>query len=345
MPSENNPIDLYTLFRRNYARCKVGPGQRVAVLSEGDQLRDYALASLAAVKDLGAEAIDVHVPTAAALDANTRMANIGKNNLSQYPDLVAQCCAADLVIDHMLLLFSPEQIKMQEAGARILMVVEPPEILSRLEPHDGIRERVEAAEAKLNAARRLRFTNDAGTSVTYELAQKHIMTEYGYTDTPGRWDHWPSGFLATVARAGGVNGRVVMQAGDILLPQKQMLTENITFDINDGRVCTISGGAEARALQAFMDSYQDPRAYAVSHIGWGLNERCAWDTQLPGILMDARAYHGNVLFSLGPDTEFGGDNDTACHLDLPMRGCSLWLDEELIVERGRVVPPAMRAYQ
>ena len=50
-----------------------------------------------------------------------------------------------------------------------------------------------------------------------------------------------------------------------------------------------------------------------------------------------------MLFSLGPDTEFGGDNDTACHLDLPMRNCNLWLDDELIVKGGEVVPAEMRA--
>ena len=50
-----------------------------------------------------------------------------------------------------------------------------------------------------------------------------------------------------------------------------------------------------------------------------------------------------MLFSLGPDTEFGGDNDTACHLDLPTRNCNLWLDDELIAKGGEVVPAEMRA--
>ena len=112
--------------------------------------------------------------------------------------------------------------------------------------------------------------------------------------------------------------------------------------IRNGAVIEINGGAQAASLRAFMDRYKDPRAYAISHIGWGLNERCRWDPDLPGIGMDGRAYCGNVLFSLGPDTEFGGDNDTACHLDLPMRNCTLWLDDELIVEGGRVIPADMR---
>ncbi len=59
--------------------------------------------------------------------------------------------------------------------------------------------------------------------------------------------------------------------------------------------------------------------------------------------MDGRAYYGNVLFSTGPNTEFGGDNDTACHLDLPMKNCSLWLDNDIIVKDGQVIPEDLQA--
>ena len=59
--------------------------------------------------------------------------------------------------------------------------------------------------------------------------------------------------------------------------------------------------------------------------------------------MDGRAYYGNVLFSTGPNFEFGGTNDTHCHLDLPMKNCSLWLDDEPIVRDGEIVPEEMRA--
>jgi len=253
------------------------------------------------------------------------------------------CKSADLVVDHMLLLFSREQIEMQEAGARVILVVEPFEILKRLFPTEDQRRRVEAAEARFRRAETLRFVNDAGTDVSFGLGGKPILTEYGYTDSPGRWDHWPGGFLATLAREGQVNGRVVMQPGDIIYPLKTFVERGIEFEIRDGRVVTMKGGAEADALKAFVETYNDPRAYAVSHIGWGLNEKCEWRVDHPGIGMDGRAYYGNVLFSLGPDTEFGGDNDTACHLDLPMKECTLFLDDEVIVERGKVVPAEMRA--
>jgi 2,5-dihydroxypyridine 5,6-dioxygenase len=334
---------LKELFLEELRLCSVGPGQTIAVLSEGDQLRDYAETMLFAAGTLGARVIDVNIAVEHAMDASERIANVGKNPLTDDPAALKQCCEADMVIDHMLLLFSHEQIAMQEAGTRVLLVVEPQEILERLFPTPQLRTRVEAGERRLSNASQLRFTNDAGTDVTYELGDKSILTEYGYTATPGRWDHWPGGFLATLAADKGVNGRVVMDLNDIIFPLKRFVTSPIEFVIKDGMVIEINGSLEADQLKNFIEGYGDPRAYAISHIGWGLNDACQWSVDLPGIGMDGRAHYGNVLFSLGPDTEFGGDNDTPCHLDLPMRNCALWLDDELIVDGGDIVPQDMRA--
>ena len=34
--------------------------------------------------------------------------------------------------------------------------------------------------------------------------------------------------------------------------------------------------------------------------------------------------------------------DTHCHLDLPMRNCTLYVDDELIVKDGAIMPEDMR---
>ncbi len=331
------------LFRDELGLCGVGSGERVVVLTEGEQLRDYADSFVTAARELGAEVEDLNLRSEGAMSAEERIAQLGVSALTGDDAAMATLKEADLVVDLMLLLFSKEQVEIQEAGARMLLAVEPYEILKRLFPTRELRERVERAETRLAAASELRFTNAAGTDVRYRVDGQPILTEYGFTDTPGRWDHWPGGFLATLARDGEVSGRVVMAEGDILLPQMQTLGSEIAFDIEAGRVESIAGGDDAAALRRFIEAYDDPRAYAVSHIGWGLNERAEWSVDLPGIGMDSRAYYGNVLFSLGPDIEFGGSNDTPCHLDLPMRDCTLYLDDEAIVEKGEVVVPELRA--
>jgi 2,5-dihydroxypyridine 5,6-dioxygenase len=343
-----NP-EMEATFGEVLRLCGAGRGEKVAVLSEGDLMQDYSEAFLRAASALGADAVRVNVAAGATAGPEARIADLSPSALRSNRAAMATLKEADLVIDLMLLLFSQEQIEIQGAGTRMLMVVEPFEVLKRLLPSPALRARVEAAERRLAAARHLRFTNAAGTDVTYELEQLTgpppacILTEYGYTDTPGRWDHWPSGFLASTGTATGVGGRVVMAPGDIVLPWKEQIKAPISFTIRDGFVTDITGGEEAQRLRAYMEGFEDPRAFAVSHIGWGLNPDARWTVDVPGIAMDSRAYYGNVLFSTGPNTEFGGNNDTACHLDLPMRNCSLWLDGELIVDRGEVIPPDMRA--
>ncbi|MEM7541117.1 MAG: leucyl aminopeptidase [Pseudomonadota bacterium] len=343
--------EMIETFAEVLALCGVNETQKVAVLTEGNIAQDYSEAFLAAAERCRGEAVRVNVAATSNAGAEARIADLGSNALGDDASAMATLKEADMVVDLMLLLFSKEQIEIQQAGARMLMVVEPFEILKRLMPTTRMRERVELAEARIAAAKILRFTNDAGTDVSYELKQfsgpppQCILTEYGYTDTPGRWDHWPSGFLASTGTPTGVDGTVVMDVDDIVLPWKEKLTSPITFEIKDGYVKGISGGDDARRLNDYMADFEDPRAYAVSHIGWGLNENARWEVDIPGIAMDARAYYGNVLFSTGPDTEFGGSNDTPCHLDLPMRNCSLWLDDELIVKQGRVIPADMQPQQ
>lgn len=340
---------MQACFRQVLELCAVGPGENVAVLSEGDLAQDYSEQFLAAAATLGAETARVNVAAAGEAGPEARIANLCASALASDAAAMRTLKEADLVIDLMLLLFSREQIAIQTAGTRMLMVVEPFEILARLMPTRMLRARVEAAEARLHAATELRFTNTAGTDVTYTLERFSgpppacILTEYGYTDTPGRWDHWPSGFLASTGTATGVEGRVVMDVGDLVLPWKSELRAPVSFTIRDGRVTAIDGGDDARRLREYIEGFEDPRAYAVSHIGWGMNEHARWTVDVPGIAMEARACYGNVLFSTGPNTEFGGDNDTACHLDLPMRNCSLWLDGEIIVKDGDLVPADLRA--
>lgn len=337
--------DMINLFRKELALCGVKEGQTVAVLSEQGSNNDYATAFMSAAKALGAHTYNVNVLSAnVGLDA--KFGNLGLNCLNGNRPAIEALKKADLMIDLALLLFSKEQQEIQAAGTRVLLVVEPLDVLTRMFPTKELRDRVEAGERLLKKAKHLRFTNEAGTDVTYDLGKYGVLTEYGYTDTPGRWDHWPGGFLATSASEDGVNGKVVMAQGDIIYPFKSYVRDPIEFTIREGYIVDTKGGLDARLVSDYMASFKDPKAYAVSHIGWGLNHTAIWTshaTGVGGIGMDGRAFYGNVLFSTGPNTELGGTNDTACHMDLPMRDCTLYLDDKLIVKKGEVIPADMRA--
>ena len=56
--------------------------------------------------------------------------------------------------------------------------------------------------------------------------------------------------------------------------------------------------------------------------------------------MDARAFAGNFLFSMGPNNEAGGSRHTACHIDIPMRNCTVLLDNREVVREGKLLEDA-----
>jgi 2,5-dihydroxypyridine 5,6-dioxygenase len=123
---------------------------------------------------------------------------------------------------------------------------------------------------------------------------------------------------------------------------KSYIQDRIHFKIEKGFVKSIEGGVDAEILGEYMASYNDPDAYAMSHIGWGLQPRAKWSTlglydREATIGMDARAFEGNFLFSFGPNNEAGGSRTTACHIDIPIRNCTIALDGEEVVRNGKVL--------
>ena len=94
-----------------------------------------------------------------------------------------------------------------------------------------------------------------------------------------------------------------------------------------------------------MANFEDPDAYGLAHIGWGMNRKAKWTalaTDRRGHGMESRAFYGNVLFSIDPNTQTGGPNNTHCYLDIPMRGCSLFLDDRPVVVDGDIVVDELR---
>jgi 2,5-dihydroxypyridine 5,6-dioxygenase len=333
---------LDELCRRELELCGLKEGETVAVLSQGDMRRDYADAFLGAAGALGAIAFEVRLPSAStSLDGDVGAWTVGKTPLEGNRPAVEALKQADLMIDTV-----KEQLEIQAAGTRMLLCIEPLDHLARLFPTPELRRRVEVGEELLAKARSLRFTNAAGTDVVYQLGSYPIITEYGYTDTPGRWDHWPAGFLFTGGADDGVDGKVVIAPGDIVFPFKSYVRTPIEMTIEKGRIVDIRGDVDADLVSEYMESFSDDRAYGIAHIGWGLNEKAKWSalaTDTRGMGMESRCFYGNVLFSTGPNGELGGTNDTACHVDIPMRNCSLYLDDEPIVLDGDIVVAEMQA--
>lgn len=337
--------ELLNMFEHVLRLSRVDQSQSVAVLKSTYSNPKLVWAAMEATQRLGARVYGVDLPPVnhASAMGNDLTGYVGDTPLRGHKAAQKALEAADLIIDTMLLLHSPEQGEILSKGSRMLLVVEPPEILARLLPTEDDKRRVEAGAKRLASSKNFAVQSKAGTDFKCRVGQYPTVTEYGFADLPGRWDHWPSGFLFTWPNEGTAQGRIVIDTGDIIFPFKSYAQSPITLDIKDGYITKFSGGFDAEYLESYMTTFNDRDVFAISHIGWGLQPRAHWSAlglydKSESVGIDGRAFYGGFLFSTGPNTEAGGSRNTPCHMDIPLRRCTLLLDNEPMVRDGLVVP-------
>ncbi|MBP2299799.1 2,5-dihydroxypyridine 5,6-dioxygenase [Azospirillum picis] len=336
--------DMVRAWTHVLTLSKLKPGDTVTLLTSANTHPQTLQTARIAAGMMGAVVNRLDLAPMNAEHAHSRdsLAYLGTTPLTGNRAAIAALKESDIVLDLMTLLFSPEQAEILESGTRILLAVEPPEVLVRLLPSLEDKARVAAAAALMADAREMTVTSAAGTDLRLPLGEFPAIQEYGFVDEPGRWDHWPSGFGLTFPNERKAEGRVVLERGDILLPMKSYVTDRVEMTVEKGYVTSITGGIDADLLNDYMEVFADPEAYAVSHVGWGLQKRARWSTlglydREGTIGMDARAFAGNFLFSMGPNNEGGGSRTTACHIDIPMRNCTVRLDGREVVRAGQLL--------
>ena len=332
--SESQQISMWEEVLR---LCNVNDEETVVVLTKPESRPENIRAAYNACIEIGAKTVHMEP-------------HIGESRLRDNNVAMEAMRQADIVVDLVALhlLRGGERHHVLEADTRILYVTEPPEALARMIPTEDDKRRVQAAGKRIEAAKTMRVESDAGTAFECDLGEYPVLCEYGYSDDPGHWDHWPAGFIATWPNETTARGTIVIDRGDIIFPFKSYVQTPIRVDFENGYITEISGDFDANYMREFIESYNDRDGYAMSHVGWGLQPRAQWTAlgmmdkqQTNG--NDGRAFYGNFMFSTGPNDDGGGSRDTLCHLDIPMRKCSVYLDDEPMVIRGEVVPQDQRA--
>jgi 2,5-dihydroxypyridine 5,6-dioxygenase len=335
--------NLRELFVDQLKLCKVKPTETVGVISELGKKQDYVAAAVESAHDLGAAAL---VLTASSL--SNPMLPPYESDGREIPALLAGASECDLVLDLTVggLIHSDVRTRITGRGKRMLFVAEPADVLERLIGKTDLRAAAESGASKLRAGRTLHVTSEAGTDLTADIAGPDlpITMQWGYVDEPGRWDHWPSGFIACFPRDLSAQGKIVLQPGDAFLPWQRYIRDQVTLRIKNGFIEDISGaGADAFVLRDYFDSWKDPNVFAMSHMGWGFHPAARWsafEVYEPRTLFgqELRSATGNFMWSTGSNRF--ANRHTPAHLDIPMRACTVEIDGAPVVVAGRVIDNA-----
>lgn len=335
-------------FEAVLRRCALQAGDAVAILCE-TQSRPVLveLARLSAAR-LGGRVFVLTLPSVFAAAEPAARSTGACEAVAQMAPVVAALAASALVIDCTVegLMHAPELPAILKGNGvsqpRIVYVSnEHPEALVRLLPDDATEARVRDHVKRLRAARAMRVTSAAGTDLAISLQGAVVGGNWGSTTRPGTLTHWPGGLVLAFPAASSVSGQLVLAEGDVNLTFKRYIERPIVLTIEDDHVTHIEGaGVDAELLRSYFSAWNDRAAYAVSHVGYGLNDAARWDSMALYDKRDfngteLRAFAGNFLYSTGANEVAG--RHTRGHFDWPMRGCTVQLDGETVVNAGKVV--------
>ena len=345
-PVEVNPAKLSRLFIKEFRLCNVKRGETIAMITDLNTPRDYVAAAFTACDELGA---DIYEICTSSLSSWVRL---GEETVGKAKGTLEALRAADMIASCHLMLFTKFMREVRNGGTRVLQIRDTPDMLDQLMAPKGLKEAVVHAGNRLRGAKEMRIISDAGTDLRVSLGEYPTMIQYGYADERGRFDHWGAGHVHTFPNEGTANGTVVVQPGDcVILPYVRYVQDTVKIEIRDGFIRDIQGGLDAKLMHDWLEDNRrapdDMDGHAISHLGWGLNPQARWDNiALRGDEPEnhraaIRTFPGNFLFSTGPNTEGGGKRATRGHYDVPMRDCTVLLDNDVVIERGKFVDEKM----
>jgi len=331
------------LFVDVFARCKVSAGDVCAILSESQsRALNVQLAELALLR-LGARTFHVVVPTprqVAPVPIRSTGASDVLRDLGAATGALAGCAfVADCTVEGLM--HAAELPQILKHGARVLYISnEHPDVLERLAPSPADEQRVRAGMRRLREAKRMEVVSPAGTRLDIRIEGARVGGVWGYTEKPGTLSHWPGGLCLCFPRAGTVDGTLVLAPGDLNLTFKRYIESPVSLRIESDYVTAIDGASlDAELMREYFAAWGEREAYAVSHVGWGMNPRARWEALVMYDRRDVngteqRAFAGNFLYSTGANEAAG--RYTLGHYDLPLRHCTIRLDRNTIVQDGRL---------
>ncbi|SDR26195.1 aminopeptidase [Natronobacterium texcoconense] len=167
----------------------------------------------------------------------------------------------------------------------------------------------------------VRVTTDAGTDITFQVADREWLQDTGIVHDGGEMSNLPAGevFVSPSSADGTFVVDGTMRPHGLLEDGQQL-----TFEVEDGLVTDISDDEIRETVEGAADEVGDA-AYNLAELGIGTNVAV---TELVGsVLLDEKA-GGTVHIAIGDDAGIGGDVEAPIHLDGILREPTVYADGE-----------------
>jgi len=201
-------------------------------------------------------------------------------------------------------------------------------ILGDFEENDRVGRKIGEVMA---AGKTIRMTSLGGTDLTGEITGRPVQYETGLFREPGQFAALPNSELNISPIEGSTEGVIV---GDVRLMGYGIISEEpVTIEVKSGEVANVSGGKAADYLRETLMAFNDRSAYNLAEFAVGLNPASrTYATNLEDLGKLGFGHHG-----IGSNYAIGGSVAAPCHIDIIYAEASLYIDGELILDKGKLM--------
>jgi leucyl aminopeptidase (aminopeptidase T) len=171
-----------------------------------------------------------------------------------------------------------------------------------------------------------RVTTPAGTDITMSIQGRECHADTGLVYSPGDFSNLPAGEAYIAPVEGTANGIIVVDGSMVGKVKKP-----IRIVVKDGFATEITGGASAEELEKMLEPFGQP-GRNVAELGIGTNHKA----RIVGSVLEDEKVMGTVHMALGDNKSMGGNVSVQSHLDGILLEPTLRIDEEKIMEGGKL---------
>ncbi len=299
----------------------VQPGERVLVVTDAP-LRTIGYAAFEAARGLGNEAILVEMPP--------RTTN-GEEPPPEVAELMTQfdvvLCPTSKSLTH-----TDSRRHASAKGVRVATlpgVTEEVMVRCMNADYQAIAARTFRICDLMRETKVIRVKAPSGTDIILPVEGREAHASSGVFREKGLWGNLPTGESYLAPLEGLSNGLVVVDGS---MASVGMVDEPIRIVVRDGYATEITGGASASRLIALLEPHgRDGRT--VAEFGIGTNDKAI----LTGVILEDEKVMGTIHIAFGDNKSMGGTVRVASHLDGLVRRPTVWFDDRLIMEDGRLL--------
>jgi leucyl aminopeptidase (aminopeptidase T) len=220
-----------------------------------------------------------------------------------------------------------------ETGSRVLSIPNLTERIFLSKAMDGSPEMASTTERiseLLSGSMCFSLSTKRGTKITSDLGGWSRVggADTGEIDKPGILANLPAGESIISPVEGTLNGKIIVDAS--ISGGIGKVKDNVVFKIQNGRLMSIEGGAEASDLRRVLEN-SDKNANNVAEIAFGINP---FAEVIGNIIIDEKTV-GTAHIGIGNSQMLGGSIYSNVHVDSVFYGPRVEVDGHLIMADGK----------